>query len=54
MTDSGLTRTTAELSLKTVEEKQNPKAKSCSVSDFGIFLPSQVRQNITQLTMTAF
>jgi site-specific DNA-methyltransferase (cytosine-N4-specific) len=35
MTDSGLTRTTAGLSLKTAEEKQNPKGKNPgSVSDF--------------------
>ncbi len=35
MTDNGLTRTTAGLSLKTVEEKQNPKGKNPgSVSDF--------------------
>jgi len=35
MTDNGLTRTTAGLSLKTAEEKQNPKGKNPgSVSDF--------------------
>lgn len=35
MTDSGLTHTTAGLSLKTAEEKQNPKGKNPgSVSDF--------------------